>query len=875
MKKLFAIILSLLLIVTTLPLVYAETTEGTFGENHTWAYDSETKTLTISGEGDMGNFWNMYNPPWDAFEGQMTTLVIEDGVTNVGSYLFNNSNLEKVVIGNDVKTIGDSAFRSSSYLKDVELGENVETIGDSAFVGCGSLTEITLNQNLKTIGKRAFVNTKLQAVDIPDSVTKISEGAFYNVPLKTVKIGNGVKTIEKDTFNYCADIEVLEIGNSVEIIGEAAFNNCSSLETVFLPESVKTIEKEAFRECKKLTDIVFPDNVESIGQGAFSDCHSFVNLKIGNGVESLDMSAFNGCTSLETVEIPASVEIIGERAFSACDSLKEFIVANESEHYESIDGVLYTKGKTELLRYPNGKEDVVFEIPNGVKTIGADAFSNSSIKRVVIPNTVSSIYGSAFAYNKSLDYVVIPESVTYMNGAAFSNCMSLTNITIPKGIKRIYAYTFTGCYNLETVNYTGTEAQWNNINIEHSNGPLYDATINFNSKTHTHDYATEILKYSSCTENGKGLYKCACGDVFSVEIPAHGHEFGDWVITNMPTADTEGEKARTCEVCDETEKVAVNKFPENPAYPGEIMCDLNGDRQITAIDARCTLQIAAGKGGFTNIQVSNSDANEDGKVTTIDARIILQIAAGKKVLENFVGKPDDGNDSTDNETPSPEVDTPTTQHTKESVAKALNEATTKAAKASYKFERTAKFTKNVDVGSMTNTLESIIKGVDENASLNSVVGGFLGVQEEPIMGEVKSGNGESAHVKYMLKAMTLTSEDVQSFTVDGNKYQVQIKNCANPDGNSSWGHASDDYVTVAEVNESMASVGETSIKLDEKSSTLTYKDIVITAVIENGNLTSLEYKYTLDAAIKLKITAVSVNGTGAAEMSAKYTDFQY
>ena len=53
MKKLFAIILSILLIVTTLPLAFAETAEGTLRTNHTWIYDAEPQTLTINGEGEM------------------------------------------------------------------------------------------------------------------------------------------------------------------------------------------------------------------------------------------------------------------------------------------------------------------------------------------------------------------------------------------------------------------------------------------------------------------------------------------------------------------------------------------------------------------------------------------------------------------------------------------------------------------------------------------------------------------------------------------------------------------------------------------------------------------------------------------------------
>ncbi len=631
MKKAFAIILALLLIVTTLPLAFAETVEGTLRTNHTWIYDAETQTLTINGEGDMGDFWDMYTSPWDAYEKQIKTLVIGDGVTDVGGYLFYNSDLEKVVIGKDVKRIGKGAFWSSYNLTIVEFGESVETIEDYAFAGC-KLTEITLPDSLKTIGKEAFVGAKFETLEIPDSVIRIEEGAFRNIPFKSLKIGNGLKTIEKDVFYYCHALKNLVLGSGIETIGETAFESCFELETLVLPEGVKTIEKDAFQYCRKLKNIVFPKSLETIGNSAFGHCESLVDVKIGEGVEYVGMSAFCGCSSLETVEIPASVEIISETVFSGCPQLKEFKVANDSEYYSAHDGVLYNKNKTELIRYPNGRNDIIFEIPKGVKVLETEAFSGATFKRVIIPNTVTSIYGRVFFGCKNLDNVIIPENVTYMNGGVFRNCTSLTNITIPKALKRIYAYTFVDCYNLVTVNYTGSETQWENINIEHSNSPLYDATINFNVKTHSHSYANEVLKESSCTENGSILYKCTCGDVFSVEIPAKGHEFGGWVVTVVPTATTEGEKVRTCKHCGEKEKFVIGTLPVNPEYPDEIMGDLNGDKKITAMDARMVLRYVANIISFDNVQFSNADVNGDGKVTSIDARWILQLAAGMRTL---------------------------------------------------------------------------------------------------------------------------------------------------------------------------------------------------------------------------------------------------
>ena len=216
------------------------------------------------------------------------------------------------------------------------------------------------------------------------------------------------------------------------------------------------------------------------------------------------------------------------------------------------------------------------------------------------------------------------------------------------------------------------------------------------------------------------------------------------------------------------------------------------------------------------------------------------------------------------------------QPSKADVAKALNDATAKASKASYSFVRTASFTKNIDVGSLTSILDGIIKGVDENADLNSVVGGFLGIKKDPISGEVKNGAGEGFDAKYMLKAMALTEADIQQAQVNGNTYKVQIKTCTNPDANSAWAHASDDYITFKEVNESIAGAlgtGDT-VKVLEDGSQAKYKDIVIEAVIENGNLTSLKYSYTFDATIKIK-AVITATGTGAAKMENTYSNFKY
>ncbi len=204
--------------------------------------------------------------------------------------------------------------------------------------------------------------------------------------------------------------------------------------------------------------------------------------------------------------------------------------------------------------------------------------------------------------------------------------------------------------------------------------------------------------------------------------------------------------------------------------------------------------------------------------------------------------------------------------------KAFNDATAKAAKASYHWARTGQFTKDVaiDPSFMTSAVDSIIKAVDSNSSLNSVVGGFIGIKDQEA--DVVGGKvpAEGMDEKYLLKASTITANDVQSATIDGNKYTIKIKNTANPGPDSAMGRATNDYVTIAEVNASIAEF-TTAISIKD-SSKANYSNLVIVATIENGNLTNLTYSYDFDATLELSIGA---KGTGAAKISATYSGFKY
>ena len=143
------------------------TKTGRFGDLAYWTLDG-TGRLIISGKGAMPDFINDDKTPWRDFRSDIKAVIIEDGITNVGTYAFSYcTHLTSVKLGKGITTIGREAFNGCLNLKKADIPEGVKTIGNDAFHLCSALESVTIPSTVTTIENDAFFGCKnCKSVDI-------------------------------------------------------------------------------------------------------------------------------------------------------------------------------------------------------------------------------------------------------------------------------------------------------------------------------------------------------------------------------------------------------------------------------------------------------------------------------------------------------------------------------------------------------------------------------------------------------------------------------------------------------------------------------------------------------------------------------------
>jgi len=523
-KLLYALLTVCILSILIIPQTIVDANAATSGTIGSCTWKLEGQKLTISGNGSMGTG---VNSPWGK---NITSAVIEEGVTDIASSAFYDNNLLKTVkLPSTIKKIGNSAFDRCFSLQSINLPEGLVSIGSQVFIDCDHVTEFVIPKTVTDIGV-AFATdcSNLQKITVDPDNTKFKsvDGVIFSKDM--------TKLVCYPAGNYRTSYVVPD---TVKEIGFAAFRQAFWLENVSLPNSIEKIGANAFFHTgisenksdsdgalyigqylvdfknKSLTQYTIKKGTTLIADGAFASLNKLNSLIIPDGVRYIGDSAFWGCTYLQNATIPKSVVRIEDYSFLDCKQLKN-------------------------IYYRGTKSDKVFMNiePSNKELTGATWHIESCIGKA----------------DHNWNITVIQQAKCEVAGSQVLDCKDCRDRKNEAIAPLVHSYTEPVQTKASTCTETG---------ILTSTCTLCNGTKTSDIPLIEHSYGEwtdEILP--TCTESGTQKHVCtSCGKEETRTVEALGHSFGEFVVEKEPTTEETGINASTCSNCEEkqTETIPV------------------------------------------------------------------------------------------------------------------------------------------------------------------------------------------------------------------------------------------------------------------------------------------------------------------------------
>lgn len=459
---------------------------GTCGDNLTWDLDNNGN-LIILGTGDMYDLAyddesGSYTLPWVEYRSMIRRVEIGSGVTRIGAWAFEDTNITSLTIPGSVTAIGDYGV-SNRYLAELTLNEGLRSIGKSAFSGNKRLTTLTIPDGVTTIGEEAFAHcwtqlpksdsfTGLTTVTIPGSVTSIGKDAFAdNQLLATVNFGGtqeqwnaigGKDSGVPDTAKLTCATAVASGKCGTGVKWSLASNG-----VLTITGTGKGIMKDYAEGSRKpweskgdVKQIIICEGVTHIGDHAFANSPA-TRVSLPESLTSIGTRAFAGA-AITAMTIPGSVTTIGVEVFWGCSDLTSLTICDGVTSIESAFGKC--TGLTKLV------------LPDSVTTIGAQAFDGcTGLEEITFSRNLTSIGYMAFSGCTGLTDLVFPDSLKEIDQEAFRYCSGLNSISLGTGLTTIGRMAFDGC-DPTAVDYRGTQKEWRSIAIGNKNDCLSRVT---------------------------------------------------------------------------------------------------------------------------------------------------------------------------------------------------------------------------------------------------------------------------------------------------------------------------------------------------------------------------------------------------------------
>lgn len=414
-----------------------------------------------------------------SYTGRQEQVTVPEEVRVIGENAFKGCvSLRKVVLPSGLEHILAGAFKGCRRLKEIAVPPGVTYVGEYAFHRCHSLESVSLPPSVKELGDCTFLYCdSLTRVKIP-GVLYLGKQVFVNdVMLRELEISPGLQeSCLCDVFTGCGRISEVAFSdgrrfvfpNAVEVVaGEMAV---PGLVRAIAVDVLRMMELEGRCLAKFLTNlkhVEIPEGIEKIGKSAFFDKRGIISVQFPATLQEIESRAFRNCISLETVAFRREGIVVHEDGFQNCSALREVRMPEGAAF--GIEGIAGLSGEdipalvrtvrkqvlgnfrlsgSVLLKYL-GKESRVV-VPQGVVRIAEEAFAgNEGVDRVILPDSVESIGAGAFRDCLVLQAVNFPAGLRDLGTGAFENCVKLLRAPLPEGLGQVGAKAFKRCRRLK------------------------------------------------------------------------------------------------------------------------------------------------------------------------------------------------------------------------------------------------------------------------------------------------------------------------------------------------------------------------------------------------------------------------------------------
>ncbi|MBO5518853.1 MAG: leucine-rich repeat protein [Candidatus Methanomethylophilus sp.] len=427
------------------------------------------------------------NYPWYGFRSSVKTLIVGEGITSIADEAFLNGYITTLTLGNTVEEIGIDSFRGCDFAS-VTLPNSVSKVGAGAFYQT-YLAELNIGTGLTEFGENAFTNNTLTTISVAAANTCFASvdgvlytkdmgkmllypasktGDTYTIPDGVTEIASTISNNNIKTLNINKDLEILcerpfdiWVNPTITIVpanthfkivddyiltfdGKQLIMHIGRLpaDTATIPAGVEEIASYAFYDQTNVTGFALPGSLTTIGDYAFYSCDNLDSVAGGSAVTYYGKNAFKNCEKLQSFKFGDSISFIGENAFENSKLINiilngaEDAVIGKDAFYNSkyVESISISGGFSIGLHafgscgISNGEAKVVLTLGEGIRDIGDTAFSSADIAEVTIPDSVTAIGSSAFAYIGTLKSVTIGTGVKSIGQGAFSAC-SIDSLT--------------------------------------------------------------------------------------------------------------------------------------------------------------------------------------------------------------------------------------------------------------------------------------------------------------------------------------------------------------------------------------------------------------------------------------------------------------